>query len=130
MLLSSAAAYNRISCASHLMGKPAAAGCLQIDPRPDGPTRGALLPVVGRIAWAAALSGAAQLAEQCARRAAASPVSTHLARCRHVRNDRAAYQQHVRTVDAHLADTAHLPFVVAALSYRSLQLRMCHASCR
>ncbi|WIA22560.1 hypothetical protein OEZ85_000994 [Tetradesmus obliquus] len=44
-----------------------------IDPRPEGPTRGALMRVVGSIAWAAALSGASQLAEQCARRAAASP---------------------------------------------------------
>ncbi|KAF8063688.1 CFAP46 [Scenedesmus sp. PABB004] len=45
-----------------------------VDPHPDGPTRGALLCVVARIAWAATLAGAIPLAEACARRAAASPV--------------------------------------------------------
>lgn len=49
---------------------------LQVDPRPDGPSRNALLAVVARLAWAAALCGATQLAEQMAKRAAASPVST------------------------------------------------------
>ncbi len=44
----------------------------QVDPRPDGPTKGLNLRLVGRIAWAAAVSGCAALAERCASRAAAS----------------------------------------------------------
>jgi hypothetical protein len=48
---------------------------LQVDPHPDGPAQHALIHVVARIGWAAALVGNSQLAEQCARRASVSQVS-------------------------------------------------------
>ncbi len=44
----------------------------QVDPKPDGPVRAALLRPVSRAAWAAALVGLPELAERWASRAAAS----------------------------------------------------------
>lgn len=43
-----------------------------MDPKPDGPSKGALLRPVSRAGWAAALLGLPQLAEKWAGRAAAS----------------------------------------------------------
>jgi hypothetical protein len=47
---------------------------LQVDTKPGKPGNDAHLRVVGRIGWAAAVSGVATLAEQCTRRAATSQV--------------------------------------------------------
>jgi hypothetical protein len=45
---------------------------LKVEPRPHAASKGVNLRLVGRIAWAAALAGAAPLAEECASRAAAA----------------------------------------------------------
>jgi hypothetical protein len=47
----------------------------QVDTKPDKPGSDAQLLVVGRIGWAAAVSGVTQLAQQCSRRAATSQAS-------------------------------------------------------
>lgn len=44
----------------------------QVDPRPQGPSQGVHLRIVGRIAWAAALCGATSVATPAAARAAAA----------------------------------------------------------
>jgi hypothetical protein len=47
---------------------------VQVDPNPQGPSKGVNMKMVARVAWCAAVVGLPELAEQCASRAAAAQV--------------------------------------------------------